>query len=37
MFKKIDRFLWYITPRIYLCRDVVLVRWMKYEWIIKRC
>ena len=23
-------------PRIYVCRDVILIRWYKYEWMIPR-
>jgi len=36
LYKELDRILWSIRPRFYLCRDVIVVRWMKYEWLIKR-
>ena len=34
--KKIRIFLWNITPRVYICRDVYLVKWVGKEYIIKR-
>lgn len=35
IFKKLDRLLWYIKPRFYPCRDVIMIRWMNKEYIIK--
>lgn len=25
-----------LLPRVYICRDVIMVRWRDYEWLIKR-
>ena len=25
-----------LIPRLYFCPDVILIRWLDYEWIIKR-
>lgn len=32
----IDRIIWNIKPRIYICRDVTLIKWFNREFIIKR-
>lgn len=32
----IDIFFWRIKPRVYVCRDVLLVKWMDREFIIPR-
>lgn len=34
--KVIDRFLWNIKPRVYVCRDVLLIKWMEREFIVRR-
>lgn len=34
--RSISRFAWNITPRCYVCRDVILIKWMQNEYIIKR-
>ena len=35
IFKKLDMLLWYIKPRFYPCKDVIMIKWMKKEYIIK--
>lgn len=35
IFKKLDMLLWYIKPRFYPCKDVLMIKWMKKEYIIK--
>ena len=34
--KRIEIFLHRLKPRIYICRDVVMIRWLDYEVILKR-
>lgn len=34
--KNIKEFLHILKPRWYVCRDVVMVIWLGYEWIIPR-
>lgn len=34
--RAVDRFVWNIKPRVYVCQDVVLIKWMQNEFIIPR-
>lgn len=33
---KIKKILYRLKPRIYVCRDVVMIRWLDFEFIIPR-
>jgi len=34
--RAVDRFIWNVKPRVYVCRDVVLIKWANSEFIIPR-
>lgn len=34
--ERLKKFLWFIKPRIYICKDVYLIRWLDYEFILER-
>ena len=33
--ERLKKILWFIKPRIYICKDVYLIRWLDYEFILK--
>lgn len=34
--KKVELFLWKIIPRVYPCRDVILIKWLNSEFILRK-
>ena len=36
LLEMIDKIAWKFTPRVYICKDVIYIKWNDNEYIIKR-